>query len=299
MVAAGLHHDVGVSQERLTPQLRPAPSPGALRPSEVGREAIGTLGEVGSARDLLHEDEELLFEARPHPVAVVVPVLVLVAAVGGAAAIAMVYPGAPTLVGWVLLAMVALPGLWCLVRFLRWRASRLLVTTRRVLYQRGVLGRDVVQLRLQRVAEVQCSQSFGQRLIGTGRLVFEVAGATDPLTVEDVRWPRRIQRVISAQLDRFDVVDGAGLPTRVVPRAGGVPPSRVAVPAPSGDLAVSRGWDVRARSWTDTPPHGVILDGEEHRSVPGQILQLDELRRRGLLTEDEFAAKKAELLGRL
>lgn len=34
-------------------------------------------------------------------------------------------------------------------------------------------------------------------------------------------------------------------------------------------------------------------------SIPEQIDQLDQLRRRGVLTEAEFAAKKADLLGRL
>jgi uncharacterized membrane protein YdbT with pleckstrin-like domain len=34
-------------------------------------------------------------------------------------------------------------------------------------------------------------------------------------------------------------------------------------------------------------------------SIPEQIDQLDELRRRGILTEEEFAAKKAELLQRM
>ena len=254
---------------------------------------------MGSARDLLHEDEELLVEARPHPVAVVVPVLLLAVAAGGAAAIALAYPGAPTFVAWVLVAMVALPALWSLVRFLRWRSSRFLVTSRRILSQRGVLGRDVVQLRFQRVAEVHLSQSLGQRLVGTGRLVFEVAGAADPLAVDDVRWPRRLQRVIDAQLDRFDLVGDAGRSTRDVPRASGTLPPRAAAPALPEDPVAPRGRGVPARSWTDTPPHGVVLEDEEDRSVPGQILQLDELRRRGLLTDDEFAAKKTELLGRL
>jgi membrane protein YdbS with pleckstrin-like domain len=34
-------------------------------------------------------------------------------------------------------------------------------------------------------------------------------------------------------------------------------------------------------------------------SIPEQIAQLDDLRRRGVLTEEEFAAKKAELLQRM
>ncbi len=251
---------------------------------------------MGSTRGLLHEDEELLAEVRPHPVVVVGPVLLLLAAVAGATTIALRYPGAPIVVAWLLVAMVALPALWALVRLLRWRSVRFLVTTSRLLYRRGVLGRDVVQLRLQRVAEVHCSQSPGGRMIGAGRLVFEVVGGDGPLVVDDVRWPRRLQRLINAQLDRLEVPYGYGGAWDVAGPAGRLP------------------WRRASRPWTDTPPHGVglgnqgnlgnvsnvaALGADPSPTVPGQILQLDELRRRGILSEDEFAAKKAELLGRL
>jgi membrane protein YdbS with pleckstrin-like domain len=268
---------------------------------------------VGPARDLLHEDEELLAEVRPHPIVVVGPVLVVLVAVAGAATIAISYPGAPVVVAWLLAAMIVLPVLWLLARLLRWRSVRFLVTSSRLLYRRGVIGRDVVQLRFQRVAEVHCSQSVGGRLIGCGRLVFEVAGGDEPLVVEDVRRPRRLQRVITAQLDRFDLPYGAfggqgGY--------GGYQMSRSAATAPAPATRAGASWEAarptgrpsgrggrggRSHSWTDTPPHGVLLgdDGTEATTIPGQILQLDELRRRGILSEEEFAAKKAELLGRL
>jgi hypothetical protein len=34
-------------------------------------------------------------------------------------------------------------------------------------------------------------------------------------------------------------------------------------------------------------------------SIPEQLIQLDDLRRRGIVSEDEFESKKAELLDRL
>lgn len=264
---------------------------------------------MGSARGLLHEDEELLTEVRPHPVVVFGPVLLLVIALAGAIAIAVRYPDAPIEVAWLLAAMVVLPALWAAARFLRWRSVRFLVTTSRLLYRRGVLGRDVVQLRLQRVAEVHCSQSLGSRLIGTGRLVFEVAGGDGPLVVDDVRWPRRLQRVITAQLDRLDVPYGdhweydtrggsAGPPTMQSTQRSTMQSTQPTPVAGTGRGRLRRG----TRAWTDTPPHGVLFgddEDEDRRTVPRQILQLDELRRRGILSEDEFAAKKAELLNRL
>ena len=269
---------------------------------------------MGSTRDLLHDDEELLAEVRPHAVVVIGPVVLFLAAVAGAATIAIRFPDAPVAVAWLLAAMIVLPAIWVLVRWLRWRSVRFLVTSTRLLYRQGVIGRDVVQLRLQRVAEVHCSQSLGGRMIGCGRLVFEVAGSDGPLVVEDVRRPRRVQRVITSQLDRLDLPYGVGCYAgsgayrdrpRDAPYDGAPPPMSPALGAGGGPRperpARRRGArDARSLPWTDTPPHGVLLgDAADDDTIPGQILQLDELRRRGILTEDEFAAKKTELLGRL
>jgi predicted Zn-dependent peptidase len=38
---------------------------------------------------------------------------------------------------------------------------------------------------------------------------------------------------------------------------------------------------------------------EQSASIPAQLDQLDDLRKRGVITEAEFAAKKAELLNRM
>ena len=68
----------------------------------------------------------------------------------------------------------------------------------------------------------------------------------------------------------------------------------------------------------DTPPHGAMVfpspaptpapthvdaalpfTGAASASIPEQLIQLDDLRQRGILTDSEFEAKKIELLSRL
>ena len=46
-------------------------------------------------------------------------------------------------------------------------------------------------------------------------------------------------------------------------------------------------------------PPGAVGSASSAASVPEQLIQLDDLRRRGIVTPAEFEAKKAELLGRL
>ncbi len=62
-------------------------------------------------------------------------------------------------------------------------------------------------------------------------------------------------------------------------------------------------WDPLER-WptSETPPSGtpaVVPARGGDGSVADRLVQLDELRRRGIVNDAEFAAKKAELLARL
>lgn len=252
---------------------------------------------MGFATSVLNDDEELLAEVRPHPALLAAPVALVVVALAAAVAIAVHFSNAPVAVAWVLAAMVALPACWTFGRLLQWRSACFVVTSSRLIYRRGVLRRDVVQLRLHRVAEVHLRQTLRGRLIGYGRLVFEVAGADVPLVIEDVRGPRSLQRLITAQLDRLDRARGGPPPTGAADR-------RTATASGQWEEAPAPG-STRRRSFGDTPPRGVAAAGpppahaSEAGSVPEQLFQLDELRRRGIVTDAEFAAKKAELLSRL
>jgi membrane protein YdbS with pleckstrin-like domain len=252
-------------------------------------------------RNVLDDDEEVLAELRPHIVFVLPPLMVVTLAVAAAVAVAVRFPNAPLVVAWVLGAMVLLPALWAVARLLRWRAIRFLVTDTRLVYRRGVFGRDVVQLRLQRVAEVHCTQTVLGRMIGCGRLVFEVATGDGPLVVDDVRRPRSVQRLITRTLDEME--PGYGQAWRSSPAA--VPSYAPHPGAPYGATQTVQAYPVGPRTWSDTPPHGVLPPGGAGAaeftpaSVPGRLVQLDELRRRGIISEAEFAAKKAELLHRL
>jgi len=52
----------------------------------------------------------------------------------------------------------------------------------------------------------------------------------------------------------------------------------------------------------DTPPSGIARSARAAHgddSVADRLMQLDELRRRGIVTDEEFSSKKAELLDRL
>jgi membrane protein YdbS with pleckstrin-like domain len=255
---------------------------------------------VPISRRALADDEEVLVDVRPHWVFFFGPAFLSAVAAAVAVAVVVKFPKAPVGVAGVLAVMVGLPVLWLIGRGLRWRGISLVVTTARLIHRQGVFGQDLVQVRLLRISEVSCAQSFLDRLVGAGRLLVGITG-DEPLVVEDVRRPRALQRVINRQLD--------------VLMTGG----RIAAPITANDSPAYYAGAPGQTSTDDTPPHGTMHlpspvpastsfpaddavlphTGAASASIPEQLIQLDDLRRRGILTDSEFEAKKAELLSRL
>ncbi len=276
---------------------------------------------------VLDDDEEVLVDLRPHWVFLLGPVVLTAVAVAVAGAVVAEFPKAPVAVAGVLAVMIAVPALWLLGRVARWLGISLVVTTDRIIYRQGIFSRDMVQLRLQRVAEVHCTQTIVDRVIGNGRLVVELTGEP-PMAIDDVRRPRALQRVINRQLDELAHGGPATGPGRDPYRAPspGRDPYPAAPPAPSTRDPGTR--PPVACFPDDTPPHGLpfptgpttdpVLPAPvvaepagspgavappaapaPSSSIPEQLIQLDDLRRRGILSDGEFEAKKAELLSRL
>jgi membrane protein YdbS with pleckstrin-like domain len=277
---------------------------------------------VPISRRVLAEDEEVLVDLRPHWVFLAGPVVLTAVAIAVAVTVVVKFPSAPVGVAGVLAAMIAVPAIWLIGRLIRWLSISLVVTTTRIILRQGVFSRDLVQVRLHRVVEVHCRQTLLDRLIGSGRLVIEVTG-DQPLAVDDVRRPRRLQRVINRQLEEVHETwygppyEGIAPTEPAGPIRPGssflqdTPPHGVAVTAPlpaatwPGSLVPppphvpGQAPPVHAGGWPHEPDASVAQPLGGSPSIPEQLIQLDDLRRRGIVSEGEFESKKAELLDRL
>jgi len=269
----------------------------------------GTLQSVPISSRILDDDEEVLVDMRLHWVFLSGPLAATAVAIAAAAFLAAHFSSAPVAVAWVLAAMVAVPAAWAVGRIVRWFGISLVVTTSRIVYRRGVLGRQMVQLRLQRVTEIHSKQTLLDRIVGCGEIVIEIAGE-EPMTVHDVRRPRALQRVINLQLDGFGSTTTAenGRPTGVPMRPIAVPgPMEIHDTPPQGLTVIQpmtpAGPPPAAPPPATGPPPAAALPSATGQSpawsIPDQLIQLDDLRQRGIISEGEFAAKKTELLRRL
>jgi uncharacterized membrane protein YdbT with pleckstrin-like domain len=122
----------------------------------------------------LNPGEQVVADIRPHWWFLASAVTAVVVVLAGA--VAAVVTGAPRPLGLAVGALLVAALLWLVARYLRWRGTRLLVTTDRLIHRRGLIATRRREIPLGHLADVGFRQTAWQRLIGAGDLVLESAG---------------------------------------------------------------------------------------------------------------------------
>lgn len=261
-------------------------------------------------RKFLNEDEELLAELKPHWIFLFGPLFTSIGVWAAIIVILIVWQNPPGWTNYPVVILALIPGLWLLGRYVRWRSYDVALTSTRILVRQGILGRDTVQLRLQRITEVNIRQELFERLLSTGSLVIDVQGEDDSMTLEYMRKPAVVQRVINSQIN--EIVGGGrreAIPEDMLPRnqrgrdrrddyddyddtdQHDTPPFGVGASAPASHAART---DPGSTAEAHVPPPGAVPF-----EIRDRLIELDDLRKRGIISEDEFATKKSELLDRI
>ncbi len=150
--------------------------------------------------------------------------------------------------------------LYFVANYMKWSTTNFVVTNERVISRTGVVSKTGIEIPLDRINTVFFNQSIFERMIGAGDLGIESAGEGGRQQFSDIRKPNIVQNEIYRQVE--------GLEDRRLQRLGR---------AAAGGSAAS----------------------PAELSIPEQIEKLDQLRRQGVVTEEEFQAKKRELLDRM
>jgi Bacterial PH domain/Short C-terminal domain len=237
-------------------------------------------------RKLLTEGESVVVELRPTWLVLGWPLVATVSAAALAVAAVVAFPKAPVGVGYVLLALLLIAAAWLAVRALRWHTTNIVLTTSRVLERRGVFGRSGVEIRLDRVNELCYRQTLIERLVHTGSLEVEVGGETGVVVFTHLPHPAAVQSLVTEQIENLRRARSPWQTPVGAPGAMGMPQPAAAPPGP--------GFYAQPAPVMPPPPqvHGGL-------TVADRLMQLDQLRQRGILTDSEFQAKKLELLQQL
>lgn len=197
----------------------------------------------------LNDGEQVVLDLHPHWWYLAGPVATISAVIAGS--VAALVESAPRAAGWAVIAALVLSAAWLALRYAKWRSTRFILTTSRLIERRGVLGRRSREIPLMGLSDISYRQSLFERVIGAGCVLVESAGKDSPEYFPDLPHPSHVQNEIFRLMDE------------------------------------SR------RSATMQP--GSMAGG----SIPDQIAQLDQLRRRGVISDADFEHKKAQLLDRM
>lgn len=144
-------------------------------------------------RKLLNDGEDVILDLMPHWSTIAVPSAALIAVLVAALVVSAMVGGAASLAAAAVLLGTAA---WTGVRVLRRRSTNFVVTTDRIVYRAGVVAKHGKEIPLERVSDIAFRQGVWERLIGTGDLSIESAGARSRETFGDIPHPSAVQNEI-------------------------------------------------------------------------------------------------------
>ena len=262
------------------------------------------------ARNLLSRGEEVVFESRQHWLAVLGQtwlfvmgaILVLAVLIWATSSDLGRIEGGVQVVSLVLLIVsLAFLGL----KIWSWRNQEYLITTRRVIKAEGIFNKQMGDSSLEKVNDARLTQSWLGRIFDYGTLdiltaseIAETGMVNDfPMLAEPVKF----KVAMLNQKERLEFPDLAPPPAQrqapppemqraepMAPRAGSSQVSEVRADGTAG---------ARARPAPRLPPS--LRRQAAGRATCARLESLAGLRDKGLITPEEYEAKKRELLERM
>jgi uncharacterized membrane protein YdbT with pleckstrin-like domain len=171
--------------------------------------------------------------------------------------------------------VVALLPLAMVIRiFLVWLNEQYIITNRRVMEVRGIVNKHVRDSALEKVNDVDMNQSFMGRLLNYGTVQIITGSDIGVNKFHRISNPARFKRAMLNAKEQLHVtLPGVAAEEGVATASAQAPGAAEAVAALASAMSAS--------------------------DIPDMIADLDDLRQKGVISEEEFQAKKKELLARL
>ncbi len=192
--------------------------------------------------------------------------------------------------GWVAIAVALVPAAEVARIVLDWINERYIITNRRVMEVRGIINKNLRDSALEKVNDVELNQSIVGRLLGYGTVEIITGSDIGVNEFHRISNPVRFKREMLNAKEGYHVAGPGRDDEWAVP-----PASRVKKPAKAGDAEPTK---------DKTPEQGAEPE-KERAAAPSKsdtlelIAELAELHRKGIISAEEFQAKKTELLARL
>jgi len=220
---------------------------------------------MGYLEQLMGKSEQIVLTTRQHWITIVGSLLIngffflLLWGIGGVLAFLAVAIF-PLWIPLVVVGLLSLFPLWRLVAdLLHWWNDAFIVTNRRIIQAQGIINKHVIDSSLEKINDVVLTQSMLGRMLGYGDVEILTGSEIGVNLLKRITEPVRFKTEMLNQKEGMGEMDAFESKAR-------------------------RTLNVAAPSAGD---------------VPELIAELDELRKKGLITDAEFQAKKAKLLSQI
>jgi hypothetical protein len=257
------------------------------------------------ARNLLSRGEQIVFESRQHWFAVLAETWTFI--IGAILALALLIwqttSKQSNLTG--LLQIVALVALIVCLGYIglkvwAWRNQEYLITTRRVIKAEGIFNKEMGDSSLEKVNDARLTQSWAGRIFDYGTLdILTASEAAETGMLNDfpmLAEPVKFKVAMLNQKERLEFPDLAPPP---VQRPAPAPAMQRAEPMPprAGSDRVSEVRPDAAEAPASAP--APAASSNPAGQLAATLESLSGLRDKGLITPEEYEAKKRELLERM
>ncbi len=146
--------------------------------------------------DALTDDETVVMSFRQHWKLLIVPVIWFLGVLVALVVIYQWIPGGRS--ADLILTILVLGGfVWFVVRpFISWIVTRYVLTTERLMTRTGLIAQSGIEIPLERITNVNFSQSFLERFLGAGDLLVESAGTTGQSRFSNIPRPDQFASVL-------------------------------------------------------------------------------------------------------
>lgn len=168
---------------------------------------------------------------------------------------------ASSIFGTIALAMLVAAVVHFFWRRIQASADEFVVTTRRVIRKKGLISREAEHAPIEKIQDITVDQGVLARMLGYGTATIETASESGRIVFPDIADPERFRSAIWGQ------------------NVGAIPVTAPAAPVPGGLPGT--------------------FAGSVEVATAARLVELENLRTKGLVTDAEYARKREEILGSL
>lgn len=205
-----------------------------------------------------------------------------------------------TLLTWgtVIALIIAVVGFgWSIVQ---WQTQEYVLTNRRVMHVRGVINKQSTDASLENITDAQITVPWLGRIMGYGDLVFLTAAELGMQQLRTLKSPVEFKKdLMDAKDERLIEINAPRMPAPPIRTDVPAQPAQAAQPAPAMPAASPPPMPAAPVTPMPDRPTAAEAPSADADEAMRTLASLNELRSSGAITDEEYEAKKAELLRRI